>query len=761
VDDGGDYRIPATGPVRYDPARMPGREQARARRERLERRRRIWRRVRRTLYWLIGLALVGPAVAFVVAYFMVNVPDPNALAASLNQPVTLYYADGSTLYTKSSAESHQVVTWDQIPQAMKNAQMAAEDETFMTNSGFDLRAIVRTVWNRATGGTGGGSTIGQEYVKNATGNDDPTLSRKFLEVVESYKMTRTYSKEDILTAYLNTVYFGRGAYGVQAAARAYYNEDVGQLTNEQSALLAGMVQLPAQAGNPTYQQRRYTYVMGRLLANHWISQAEFSSAQFPAPVPDAAKNGGSSLADRQFIVSEAFAELAQQGYSEQSLAASGAKVYTTIKPDAQQSSEQAVGKIMGADQDYPDEGAALVSANPVTGEIIAYYGGDGSTSYDLATTPQQPGSSFKPYVLAAGLRTNPGQINLDTIYDGSDNQTIDGQLVHNSDGEGAPQISVRDAMTQSVNTVFYQMGAQVGVANVRQAAWDAGIPKQITSSLGPKFDSLQNDDPKTGAGTGTTELGISIGQYPVRPIDQAQGYATFASGGQYVPLHIVAKVTDDGGNPLYQFRTAPKQAFSPDTSTNAAIAGTVTESMNAVASSSGDDLAGNRPNAAKTGTAQFGDTGHNSEAWMVGYTPQVVTAVWFGNKKQPAPIYGNYHNGRGKARGYDVYGREEPGYIWQAYMDSYLNGKPVLPFPAVPPLVPPVTSSEPAPTSDTPTTTSEPPPTSDFPLPSFPRPTFSFPHRTFPSQPTCAFGCDTTSSQPPTSRHRPITGGGP
>ena len=718
---------------------------------RRRRRKRIWRRVRRTLYWLIGLAILGPVVAFVVTYFMVAVPDPNALAASLNQPVSLFYADGSTLYTKSTAGSHQVVTWNEIPASMKNAQIAAEDETFMTNSGFDLKAIVRTVWNRVTGGTGGGSTIGQEYVKNATGNDDPTFSRKWVEMVQSYKMTRTYSKEDILTAYLNTVYFGRGAYGVQAAARAYYNSDVGQLSTEQAALLAGLVQLPGQADDPGYQHRRFSYVMGRLLANKWITQAEYDAAQFPAPISDSAKNGGSGLADRQFIVSQAYAELAAQGFSEQQLTERGAKIYTTIQPPAQQQAEQAVAKVMAADSQYPDEGSALVSADPATGEIIAYYGGDGSTSYDLATTPQQPGSSFKPYVLAAGLRTQPDKINLGTIYDGSDNQTIAGQVVHNSDGEGSPQITVKDAMTQSVNTVFYQMGYQVGVSNVRQAAWDAGIPQRITTSLGGGFDSLQNDDPSTGQGTGVTELGISIGQYPVRPIDQAQGYATFAANGQYVPLHIVSKVTDNSGDDIYRFTTAPKQAF------DAGVANTVTQSMTGVAASSGIPLGDGRPVASKTGTAQYQNTGHNSEAWMVGYTPQVVTAVWFGNKKQPAPIYGNYHNGIGKEHGYDVYGREEPGYIWQAYMDAYLDGKPVRQFPAAPaPPAPSTTEAAPATTTEElPSTTVE-PTSPEFPEPTFP--SFSRSRRTSTTLPTCDLQDCASATDTPTSRHRPVTG---
>ncbi|WP_020659072.1 transglycosylase domain-containing protein [Amycolatopsis benzoatilytica] len=734
---------------------QPPGEPARARTAR----KKVWRRVRRGLYVLAGLCLLGPVVAFVVAYQFVQVPDPTALAAALNQPVTLYYADGSVMYTKTGAAGNrQLATWDQIPQSMKNAQMAAEDETFMTNSGFDLKAIVRTVWNRLNGGTGGGSTIGQEYVKEATGNDQPTLARKMAEMVESYKMTNTYSKQDILTAYLNTVYFGRGAYGIKAAAKAFYGEDLGKLTNEQAALLAGMVQLPSYANSPAYERQRYHYVLGRMLANHWVSQAEYASAVFPAPIAATSAGSGSALSPtRQYIVSAVFDELAKQGLSEQSLFRSRAKIYTSIQPAAQTEAEHAVTKITAADRSYPHEGAALVSIDPATGGIVAYYGGDGSTSYDLAKTPQQPGSSFKPYVLAAGVRTDPGRIGLDTVYDGSDNQTIDGQLVHNSDGEGASRITVKDAMTKSVNTVFYRMGAQVGVNNVRQAAWDAGIPKQITSSLGSTFDSLQQDDPATGAGTGTTQLGISIGQYPVRPIDQAQGYATFADNGEYRPAHFVTKVTDGTGSQLYGFDTAATPAFGSDPAASAAVANTVTASMTDVASSSGDGLRGGRPDAAKTGTAQFNDTGHNSEAWMVGYTPQIVTAVWFGNTQQPAPIYGNYHNGIGSNHGYDVYGREEPGYIWQDFMNAYLAGQPVRDFPPAPAgaaapattdSAPPTTTNRPAPS--TPATTSVRAPTTTTAPATSDQPTST--------QPTAACGSSCPTSTPSGSHHGPGPG---
>jgi membrane peptidoglycan carboxypeptidase len=706
LPDDGYVPPPPTGGGRGGGGRGPDDPQAR--------KRKIWRRVRRTLYVLIALGFLGPVIAFIVMYQFVTVPNPNALVAQLNQPVTLYYADGSKMYTSAGgSNSHQLATWDQIPDSMKNAAMAAEDETFMTNSGFDLKAIVRTAYNQLTGGTGGGSTISQEYVKKATGNDQRTITRKVSEVVEAYKMNNSYSKQDILTAYLNTVYFGRGAYGVKAAAQAFYGEDLSKVTNEQASLLAGMIQLPSYADDQKYEQRRYTYVMGRMLANHWVTQSEYDTAAFPTPQSDSADNGADASVpkDRPYIVTEVFNELMQDGYSRQTLSKSGANIYTTISPAAQLAAENSVNQVLGADGQFTHdpknpEGAALVSVDPSTGKIIAYYGGDGTTSYDLAMTPEQAGSSFKPYVFAAALQNNSQQgaqqVGLDTLYNGSDNQIIDGQLVHNSDGEGSPQMTVWDAMTQSVNTVFYNMGYTTGVGKVRQAAWDAGIPKKITPSLKnpnyTSFDSLQQDDPKTGIGNGVTEAGISIGQYAVRPIDQAQGYATFANNGMKIPAHFVDKATDDSGGLLYQFNTVATPAFDPQNpQNNANIAGTVTQSLTKVAAQH-NALDNNRPNGAKTGTQDFKvgnvSTGHNADAWMVGYTPQVVTAVWFGHVNEPAPVYGLYKNPLGKmthtddtthhsASGYDVYGREEPAYIWQSFMNTYLANQPVAQFPPV------------------------------------------------------------------------------
>ncbi|HVV24970.1 MAG TPA: transglycosylase domain-containing protein, partial [Pseudonocardiaceae bacterium] len=688
--------------------------------DRRGRRRSVWRWVRRSIYIMIFLATVTPVVAFFIIYQDVTVPDPRTVALSEAQPVTIYYADGSVL-TKLTTGTRIFLKPDAIPINVRHAIEAAEDETFETNNGFDVKAIARSVRNHATGGTGGGSTITQEYVKVATGNDEHTLSRKITEAAQAYKMTKTYpDKNDILAAYLNIVFFGRGAYGIESAARAYYGVDAAHLAPAQAALLAGLVQLPGKAADPEYQHRRFTYVWGRMAANHWITQAQYTAQKFPTPI--AQRPSGSKLSwDRQLIVNQVLNELQADGWSEQQLKASGAQIYTTIQPRAQTDAEDAIATTLRTDGKFTNGGpmvvpgigavtddgkpvsaknpqvkatetAALVSIEPGTGEIVAYFGGNNpkATQLDMANTAHQAGSSFKPYTLTAGVENQPDKIGLDSVYDPSGPQTIDGVVVHNSEGDSCPApCTVKDAMTNSINTVFYEMGSQVGSPAVRNAAYQAGIPKTevVSGKRVPSLITLH-----TTSGQPIVEGGIAIGQYPVRPLDQAQGYATFANGGMYMPAHFVRKVTDIGGqHTLDQFSTPAKPAFDTDPARSAQIAKTVTDSMTQVAQSSGFGLSGGRPSAAKTGTQNYvapdgTNNNWNSDAWTVGFTPgSVVTAVWFGHYDRPGPLFGSGNNRHaGSNSNYSVFGREEPGAIWQRYTDAYLAGQPVRQFPTTP-----------------------------------------------------------------------------
>ncbi|WP_192909640.1 transglycosylase domain-containing protein [Gandjariella thermophila] len=652
------------------------------------RRKKIWRRVRRTCYALGAVGVLGPIIGFVVAYQFVSVPDPQEVAAKQQQVVTLYYADGSEMGKVTPKTGNRVlVKYEQIPDQVRHAVEAAEDATFEdpSNHGFDMKSIVRAVWIQATGGASGGSGITQQYIKQATGNDQHTITRKFLELVKAYKMSQQESKNDIITAYLNTIYLGRGAYGIQAAAQAYFGKDVGQLSPEEAAYLAGLIQGPGRSENRDYVQTRWNYVMDQMVKYRWLSAEERQSATLPNPVAQNASRSDQLSDSGQFIKRQIEAELDAQHLTWDQVQVNGAKVYTTIDPKAEKAAEDAAHKVMAADAKTPSLATALTAVDPKTGGIVAWYGGDDSSYYDMATIPHPPGSSFKPFVFLAAMENNP-QIGLNTLYDGTDNQQIAGRTVHNSDGETCGQLcTVKTAMTESVNTVFYRMGVDAGTGNVRNAALQAGIAPTMRDVSGDQVPSLITVD-SNGKGT-NVEAGIALGQYPVRTLDMAAAYATFANNGMKATPHFVSKVVDSGGNVMYQANVAPKPAFDPnDPDHNAKLARNVTESMIEVASHSGVPLDGSRPVAAKTGTAQFQDTGHNMAAWMVGYTPQIAAAVWVGNKDKPGPIFGNYRNTIGKAHDYDIYGREEPSYIWQLFMNNYLKGKPVEQFPAFQPL---------------------------------------------------------------------------
>jgi membrane peptidoglycan carboxypeptidase len=694
-------------------------------------RKKIWRRVRRTGYVLAGLSMIAPIIMFFVMYQTVTVPDPKSVIAALDQPYTIYYSDGSVMQNVASGSGNrQLVTYDQVPDVVKHAVMAAEDATFETNSGFDVKGIFRAVWISVTGGSSGGSTISQQYIKNASGQNQRSITRKFTELVKAYKLNRTQSKNDILTGYLNIVYFGRGAYGIQAASKAYYGKELKDLTKNEAATLAGMIQSPNSWTSATYVHRRWDYVTGQMIQKGWMTDAEKATQQGKAPVfiDYTSASGSTNLAGKEYlywVVKEVKDELAAQNLTEDQLKQTGAKIYTTIDPKAEEMAVASQQKVMSANDgtSYTTTSStgkpidhtlasAQVSIDPSTGGIVAYYGGAGikTWGYDLASQPHPPGSSFKPLVFMSAMQNN-SNVGLGSTYDSTSGQTILGQPIANADGETCSDVkncTVKEGMTKSVNTVFALMASQNGTSKVRDTAWEAGIAKQLPSGTCGEQPTLIAIDPTT-CKPGSVDIGISIGQYAVRPLDMAQAYATIANNGNLIPSHFVSKVTDTAGSStLYQFTTQATPAFDKNDQThNQQLARNVIESMTDVASHSYNALASNRPNAAKTGTSQAGKSGHNAHAWMVGFTPQIVTAVWVGNRgNDDSPIYGNYKNPVGsKKKHYDIYGREEPAYIWSDFMDNYLANKPVVQFPALSVLGTAIPTSTVAPTTTTPSTT--------------------------------------------------------
>ncbi|MEU1958611.1 transglycosylase domain-containing protein [Nocardia sp. NPDC019375] len=624
-----------------------------------------WRIVRRTLYVLIALAILLPSGIFLAAYTTVSVPQPGDLKT--NQVATILASDGTTVLSKVvPPEGNRTdVTIDQIPPHVRNAVMAAEDRDFYTNPGFSISGFARAARDNILGkeSAGGGSTITQQYVKNALVGDEHSLTRKMHELVISAKMARQWSKDEILAAYLNTIYFGRGAYGIDAAAKAYFGKPVQELTVAEGAVLAATIQLPSSLDpekNPEGARTRWNYVLDGMVSGGNLSAAERQGLQYPQVVPLAStRDKEQDSGPEGLIKTQVLKELGAAGISEQQLNTAGLQITTTIDPKAQQAAVDAVNKNM--DGEPENLRTAVVSVDPRTGAVRAYYGGSDGQGYDFANAGLMTGSSFKVVGLAANLELG---IPLSQMYDSSP-LTVNGIKISNVEGEQCGMCTIAEALKRSLNTSFYRMelDMQNGPRKIADMAYKLGMPETIPG-VGKTLTEADGSGPNNG---------IVLGQYQARPLDMASIYATLAASGVYHAPHFVSKVvTADGQVLLDRGEVAGEQRVS------AAVADNVTAAMKPIAAySRNHGLAGGRESASKTGTAQLGDTGENRDAWMVGYTPSLSTAVWVGTEQGD-----RLRN----ASGGMIYGSGLPSDIWKATMDGALKGTPNENFPKPAPI---------------------------------------------------------------------------
>jgi membrane peptidoglycan carboxypeptidase len=655
---------------------------------------RRWKIVRRVLYSAFGLFVVLPAVAFTISYFFVDVPTPEEVAARQNQVVTYFFADGSEMGKEvPPGGNRQLLKPEEIPDVAKHAAYAAEDATFETNNGFDVKGIMGAVWNNVSGGTGGGSTISQQYVKKATENEDPTLTRKFTELVKSFKMNQTQDKRDIITAYLNTIYFGRGANGIQTAAQAYFGKDAKDLNYSESAFLAGIIQGPGRSGNSDYTQKRWSYVLDQMLAHNWITKADRANAKFPTLIPADAAKPQTITGPNALIQQRVKAELEAKGYPEEKIQAGGFKIYTTIDPRAQKVAEDTVNDVMKGQPD--DLKRALVAVDPKTGGVSAYYGGPNTKedAADGANTPRNPGSSFKPFDLVALLQRNKG---LGETYTGKSGQRFgppgaQTQPIGNVTECDADPCTVAEGMEKSVNSVFVDMVVDdVHVPAVMDAAKSAGIP-----DTHGKVPSMADGDYNIAIGGGHTNVTVT---------DMAGAYATFAADGIRRDQHFVAKVTTPGDETVLDTSTDGKPAFAEDPEKSKQIAGNVTKSLVPVVPHSHLDCPNAHDCAGKTGTQQAvgGKLQDNNQAWMVGYTPSISAASWVGTFGGPNIAIIDAKTKK------PIYGSGLPGQMWQKFLQTYLQGKPGEKFADVKPIGKQPAPPPPPPSSPTPTPTPTP-----------------------------------------------------
>ncbi len=648
-------RHPTPPPV-HDPDRPP--------RSRAE-------RVRRLLLALFILFGVVPALLSVLAYWSAEIPDPTAMQG--NQIATVLAADGSTVIAKvvPPEGNRTPVPLSEVPRPVREAVLSAEDRNFYTNPGYSTSGFLRAVRDNLLGrdNAGGGSTITQQYVKNAFLGSERTVTRKLRELVIAAKMARQWSKDDILAAYLNTIYYGRGSYGIASAAKAYFDKQVSQLTLAEGAVLAALVRTPSLLDPETHLpelKARWRYVLDGMVEMGVLAPGDRDATMFPPIIPlsdipdDIVARGPEGLIRNQVV-----RELRASGISERELNTGALQITTTIDAKAQQAALDAVRDRL--DGQPPELRAAVVSIDPRSGAVRAYFGGHDGIGFDFAQAPLQTGSAFKVFAVIAAQQQS---IPLSRVLDSSpvtDNRT----RITNVDGESCGKCTMAEALKRSLNTSFYRLTMSMfdGPQSIADAAHAAGIPEEMPGVAGK---TLTEDG-------GKPLNGIVLGQYLVRPIDMASAYATIGASGVYHQPYFVQRVVTGDGRVLLDRgpdQRVGKQMPPGQQRIPPAIAQNTVAAMTPIAAySNGHGLKDNRPSAAKTGTTQLGDSDANKDAWMIGFTPSLSTAVWIGTERSQ-PIR--------TARGADIYGSGLPADIWKQVMDDALDGTPIEQFPGAP-----------------------------------------------------------------------------
>ncbi len=589
-----------------------------------------------------------------------HLPDDQAVSSRI------LWGDGSLLTRVHGVEDRDPVTLAEMAPTLPRAVIAIEDAHFYEHGGFEVRGILRALRNDIEQGRAaeGGSTITQQYVRAVMLGSEKSLKRKLHEAVMAVQLEDRYSKKTILERYLNTVYFGNGAYGVQAAARTYFGKDAKDLDLAQSALLAGVIRSPEDYDpyrHPDAALARRNEVLARMLDLHRITGPE-SILYTAAPL------GVAPLVDEQRYRAPFFVEKVKQfilgddhfgatrSDRQRKLFQGGLTIETTLDPTWQTEAETALHGVLTDPGDPP---GALVATDPQTGQVKAYassqdfWGPLPYAKFDLADArdengnpTRQPGSSFKPFVLATALEHG---IPLTKTYQGNSPREVgDGPPLHNFQDEQFGRIDLTEATVHSVNTVYGQLALDAGLGSIADQAMRMGI----TSHLIP----IRN---------------IAIGDEAVTVEDMAGAYGAFPADGIRHPQVFVTKVTDPKGHVLYQDRSVPTRVLSER---NARLVNGVLAQV--VGRGTGVNARIGRPAAGKTGT-----TDDEKNAWFVGYTPQLVAAVWVGFPDS-TPM-------RPPRTRRDGQGGIWPAQIWQVFASSALANVPSVDFAEPGPLEPP------------------------------------------------------------------------
>ena len=610
------------------------------------------RRLFRTTVFLGGFGFIAGSTLFAFAWFSVSIPDPNAYVNS--QATIIQYSNGDEI-GRIGTQNRQILPIAQIPINMRNAVLAAEDRKFYSNQAFSVTGIARALINNLKSGSlngEGGSTITQQYAKTAFLTSSRTIERKIKELVIAMKLENALSKDQIFENYLNTIYFGRGSYGVQTASQQYFNRNVDQLTLSQTAVIASILRSPGyydpslSKENGVRLENRFQYVIDGMLNEGWITQEQADKAKFPTVAPRV--TSGTLSGPKGHVISQVQRDLGRLGFTEEQLLEGGLIIRTTLVEKAQQSAVDAVTKF------YPKKAPenlriGLVAIRPGTGEIVALYGGRDYLERQLNDATQSialAGSTFKPFALIAALEAG---IPLTSMWNGDSPQTFDDlgkpYIVSNYGNEGWGQLDLLTATQHSVNTIFVPLGMKAGMDKVVDAARRAGIPENVAMIPTPS---------------------VVLGVASPHVIDVANSYATFAAQGVYAKPFLVASVTGPNKGVLYEATPQTQEVFSKE------VMADLTYALKSVVNggTGGAALSLGRPAAGKTGTSQS-----NASAWFAAYTPQLSAAVALFRDSASESL-----NGIGGLT--SVTGGTFPARIWTEFMKGALKGEPVMTFPA-------------------------------------------------------------------------------
>jgi membrane peptidoglycan carboxypeptidase len=647
---------PSWGPVAKRPAGAPKRGSVR-----------WFRRVVGAFAILVALCVIAGVGVVAYGYSTTQLPNPNKDFETATSFV--YWNDGKSELGDFAIQNRQPLDFDQMPDTIKQAVVAAENRTFWTDKGVSLRGMARSAYVIARGGSlQGGSTITQQYIKILYLNSEQTVSRKYHELFLAYKLSQQKSKQDILQGYLNTIYFGHGAYGIQAASQAYFKVDAKKLTVPQAAVLASVINNPTSFDPDEKDNRprlldRYRYVIGSMAETGDITAAQ--AAKYSKALPKFPKV---SVNERYggpngFLLKMVEQELSTAGFSSSDIQGGGLRVTTTFHEDDQKAAVKAA-------QDTTDQAAqasgkkasglhaAVASVDVSSGDVLALYGGPDfvKDSRNWATTARPTASTFKAYTLAAGLENGfslHSRFHGDTWKYPTDNIPVRNENSH----QYGYSVDLVKATTESINTAFVDLITQIpdGKKKTLEIAKKAGAPKT--------------------RGWDADARNIPIGTPEVSPLNQASAYASFANGGMHVTPHVVKEVQDADGNVLYKAAPKEDRVVSGDVADDVtfALSNVVEQGTGKAASAIG------RPVAGKTGTNGVDVSGGGNivnSSWFVGFTPQISTAVMYVAGKSGSASLDPYR----RPGDTTFYGATYPVQTWVDYMKAATDGQDVKKF---------------------------------------------------------------------------------